>query len=97
MPKAQIKAYLFSNTTGNAKHFGSPFVAAGYEYISGVKFNKEDSRRFVNSYYVPNNWYITGELGYRFYGRSKTDAAGHTIRNVDVSVSTLCYWGMQNG
>lgn len=93
--EAQIKTYLFSNVTGGTIHFGTPFLAIGYEYIYGVNFSKEDSRRFVNTYHVPENRYITGEIGYRIYGKSKKDAAGHTFRNVDVSLSALYYWGMQ--
>jgi len=69
--EVQLKTYLFSNKTGEAIRFGTPFLAIGYEYINGAKFNKEDSRRFVNSYYIPDNRYISGELGYRFYGKSK--------------------------
>jgi hypothetical protein len=93
--EVQLKAYLFPHIAGEKIRFGTPFLSIGYEYIPGAKFNKEDSRRFVNSYYVPDNQYISGEIGYRFYGKSKKDAAGLTIRNADVSISLLYYWGLQ--
>jgi hypothetical protein len=45
---------------------GTPFLGMSYNYIFSSKYNKEDSRKYVNSFYVPSNNSIIAEIGYRF-------------------------------
>jgi hypothetical protein len=45
---------------------GTPFVGIAYNHLYGAQFNKENSRKAVNSYNAPLNNSIIAEVGYRY-------------------------------
>jgi hypothetical protein len=61
-----IKIYPLQKFKNMPFYKGSPFVGISYNYYNKAKFNEEDSRKAVNSFYVPSSNSIIAELGYRY-------------------------------
>jgi hypothetical protein len=61
-----FKLYPFKKIKNLPFYGGTPFVGITYNHFYSAQFNKEDSRKAVNSYNVPLNNSIIAELGYRY-------------------------------
>jgi hypothetical protein len=88
-----FRIYPLEKAVKKSFYGGSPFVSIFYNYSFSSKVNIEDSRKFVNSFNVPSNNYLGGEMGYRYNAKpAKMFKKANT--GLGISVSTIYMKGL---
>ena len=78
----RVRYYFQRHDIADSLRKGAFFLGGGIEYMTRCHFAKEDSRKFVNTYYIPCNRYLIAELGYK-------------LHRLDASINVFYYWSLR--
>lgn len=86
----KIRVYPWKDFTRTVFIRGTPYFGVGYKSFNSSRYNYEDSRNFVPSFYVPSHEDIICEVGYRynlnFSGIERIYSRGRSSIHQDFSV-----------